>query len=259
MFKVIFGFAAWLFCVHVCFGATLLQQEAGTFAFEAEDYSTLTGSNWSTISTTAGQKLIPDGSNAVGDAIYANNGGSPTSFVTYDLQFIADGTYYIYTKYSMYDRSTSDPPSYGNEDSFFIARDFGIAAALGGGADTDWFAQHVPSQGHLPSDSPTPNPNEGLYFYWDEGQLSGTSTSPLTFVVSGASEETPLSVTFTIGNREGGLALDRFVFSTTRLNSDISGGNSTILDGIASAPEPSRGMFLLLALVGLIARRTRQA
>jgi len=239
-------------------GAVLLQQEAGVFAFEAEDYSSLTGSGWSVITTSGGTQTIPTGSNVVGDALYTHGGGSPSSFATYDLQFTSDGTYYVFTKYSMYDRSNSTPPpSYGNEDSFYLPRDLGIAAATGAGQDNDWYAQHLPSQGHLPAASETPNPNEGQYFYWDMGQFSGDSTAALTFTVTGASVENPLDVTFTIGNREGGVAIDRFVLSTTNYNASINGGNSATLDGIASVPEPSRSLFILLALVALALRRRR--
>lgn len=233
------------------YGAVLLQQTAGVLAFEAEDYTTLTGSNWSTITTTTGLKTIPDGSNAVGNAVYAHNGGTPNSFVTYNLAFTSDGTYYVFTKYSMYDRAASTPPGYGNEDSFYLPRVFGLAAATGAGADTDWFTQGLSSQGHLPADSATPNPNEGKFFYWDQGQFSGSSTAPLTFTITGASVNNPVAVTFTIGNREAGVAIDRFVFST------IASGNSTVLDGIASVPEPSRLGFCLLACLGLISRRRR--
>jgi hypothetical protein len=159
----------------------------------------------------------------------------------------------------MYDRSNPTPPAtYGNEDSFYLPRDLGIAAATGAGQDNDWYAQHLPSQGHLPSASATPNPNEGQYFYWDQGQYSGSSTAALTFTVSGASVENPLAVTFTIGNREGGVAIDRFVLSTTNYNSSITAGNSATLDGIASVPEPSRALLLMMALVGVVGMRRRR-
>ncbi|WP_138086970.1 hypothetical protein [Phragmitibacter flavus] len=237
----------------------LVQQTSGQFAFEAESYTTLTGTGWERITTTTGTKTLPGGSNAVGDALYSRNGGSPSSFATYSLQFIADGTYYVYSRYSMYDivSGAPSPPGYGNEDSFHIARDLGLAPAIGGGADVDWYAQHLSPQGHLPADSPTPNPNDGRFFYWDEAQLSGTSTNPLTFTITGASATTPVDVTFSIGNREGGVTLDRFVFSTTRLNTSISAGNSATLDGIASVPEPSRAVFSMVALVLAVGIRRR--
>lgn len=239
---------------HLAQAATLIQQQADVFAFEAEDYSSLTGSHWSVITTTTGLKTLPDGSNVTGNALYAHNGGSPSSFATYDLQFTANGTYYLYTKYSMYDRAASDPPSYGNEDSFYLPRDFSLAAALGGGVDVDWYSQHLSPNGTTPNN----NPNEGMFFFWDEAQLSGSSTSPLTFTITGASESTPVNVSFTIGNREGGLALDRFIFSTTRLNSSITAGNSTTLDGIASVPEPGRGMLMMVGFVlAFMSRRRR--
>ncbi len=257
MFRKVLICGLALVCAGQAAGVTLMQQEAGSFAFEAENYTTLTGTNWSTITTTSGLKTIPNGSNVVGDALYTHNSGSPNAFATYDLQFIADGTYYIYTKYSMYDRSTTTPASYGNEDSFYLPAEFNLPAAVGGGADVDWYTQALASLGHQPSYGTAPNPNEGMYFYWDEGQLSGSSTSPLTFVVSGASAENPLSYTFTIGNRESGVAIDRFVLSTTRLNSSITGGNSTTLDGIASVPEPSRTFLSLLALSAMGLRRRR--
>lgn len=238
--------------------AVLLQQTPGVLAFEAEAYTTATGT-WSTITTTGGQQTLPAGTNAVGSAIYTSSGGSPSSYVTYNLSFTSDGTYYLFTKYSMYDRVSSTPPGYGNEDSFYLPRLFNQAAALGGGADTDWYTQALPSLGHLPADSPTPNPNEGKFFYWDQGQLSGSSTAPLTYTITGASEANPVTVTFTIGNRETGVAIDRFVFSTTNYNSSISSGNSTVLDGIASVPEPSRAMLLLMGCVALMRRRRKAA
>lgn len=238
-------------------GAVLLQQQADVFAFEAESYSSLTGSGWSVISTSGGTQTIPSDSNVTGTALYTHGGGSPGAFATYDLQFTSDGTYYIFTKYSMYDRTNATPPpSYGNEDSFYLPRALGIAAATGAGENNDWYAQHLAPQGHLPSASTTPNPNEGKYFYWDLGQYSGSSTAPLTFTISGASVENPLAVTFTIGNREGGVAIDRFVFSKT--NYSISGGNSATLDGIASVPEPSRALLLTMAVLGAVGMRRRR-
>jgi hypothetical protein len=257
MLRFILGSIASFLFISSSFAATLIQSQAGTFAFEAEDYSVLTGSQWSLITTTDGLKTIPEGSNVVGDALYTHNGGSPNSFATYDLQFIADGTYYLYTRYSMYDRTTPTQNSYGNEDSFYLPRDFGLAADVGEGAEKDWYMQGLSTQGHFPSNTATPNPNEGMYFYWDEANITGTPSSLLTFKISGASVDNPQSVTFTIGNRESGVALDRFVFSTTRLSSSISGGNSSTLDGIASVPEPSRSVLMLAALGACILRRRR--
>ncbi|MEN3943325.1 PEP-CTERM sorting domain-containing protein [Prosthecobacter sp. SYSU 5D2] len=243
-----------LFATPFAYSATLLQQDAGYFAFEAEDYSTKNNANWSTISTTTGTVTLPDGTNAVGDAIYNSGGGGLTSFVTYDLQFTTDGTYYLYTRYSMYDRTVNDAASYGNEDSFYVARNFGIDDTSGGGADVDWYNQGLSNQGHRPANNASPNPNEGQFFYWDEATLSPVSTVH-SYVVSGASEENPLDVTFTIANREAGVAIDRFVFSTTRIS--LTGGNSPTLDGIASVPEPSRALLSFLALGFLLTRRRR--
>lgn len=257
MNRTVLGLLLALFATPLSYAATLLQQEAGTFAFEAEDYSVTNNGNWSTISTTSGVQTLPDGSNAIGDAIYNSGGGAITAFVSYDLQFTTDGTYYLYTRYSMYDRTVNDAASYGNEDSFYVARDFSIAAAAGAGADNDWYTQALSNQGHRPANNVSPNPNEGEFFYWDEAQFSGSSTAVLTYIVSGASEENPLDVTFTIANREAGVAIDRFVFSTTRLNGTISSGNSAALDGIASVPEPSRALITFLGLGLLLTWRRR--
>lgn len=252
MHRTVLGLLLALFATPLSFAATLLQQEAGTFAFEAEAYTATNNANWSTISTTTGVVTLPDGSNAVGDAIYNSGGGGLSSFVTYDLQFTHDGTYYLYTRYSMYDRVVNDAASYGNEDSFYLPRDLSVTATSGGEVDDDWYNQVLSSQGHRPANHADPNPNEGMFFYWDELALSGVST-PHTYIISGASEENPLDVTFTISNREGGVALDRFVFSTTRLN----GGTNSTLDGIASVPEPSRALLSFTALGFLLIRRRR--
>jgi hypothetical protein len=254
MLRSLLGILFALLAPHFSHAATLIQQNAGSFAFEAEDYSTLTGSNWSTISTTTGIQTLPNGTDAVGDAIFTR-GGNLNSFATYDLQFTQDGTYYLYTRYSMYDLVVNDAASYGNEDSFFLARDFGIAAAAGAGADNDWLNQGLSNHGHRPANHANPNPNEGKFFYWDEATLSGSSTEILTYIVSGASEDNPLNLSFTISNRETGVAIDRFVFSTTRLNGSISGGRSATLDGIASVPEPSRAVLCLFGLGLLLTRR----
>lgn len=232
------------------FGATLLQQEAGVLAFEAENYTSLTGNNWSVITTDSGIKTLPQGTNAVGSALYNNAGGNLNSYATYELQFTHDGEYFLYTRYSMYDRT--NPESYGNEDSFFLPRAFNQPAAPGAGADTDWYVQTLSGRGH----NPTTNPNEGLYFYWDQAQIGANSSDPVhSYTISGASVENPVTVTFTVATREQGVTLDRFIFSTSQYS--MSTGQNAALDAIASVPEPSRALLILVTLGALSMRRRR--
>lgn len=243
-----------LMTVHAS-GATFLQQEAGVLAFEAENYSSLTGSNWSVITTDSGLKTLPEGTNAVGDALYNHSGGNLNSYATYELQFTHDGEYFLYTRYSMYDRTTpaNGSASYGNEDSFFLPESFNQDAVPGVPSGTGWYVQTLSSRGY----NPESNPNEGMYFLWDQAQKGAGSSDPVhSYVISGASAENPVTVTFTISNRENGVALDRFVFSTSQYST--STGLNSSLDAIASVPEPSRALLTCLALGAVFIRRRRR-
>lgn len=232
-------------------GATLVQQNPGNLAFEAEAYHTLTGTGWTNISLSSGVKTLPAGSNVIGTAIYANGTGL-SSFANYQMQFTSNGTYYVYARYSMYE--ITDTVSYGNEDSFFLPKALNQATSALGGEHVDWYANHVASNGH----APTVNANEGSKFYWKQGVDSAPSGTPvaLVYTITGASEANPVTVTFSVAPRERGFVLDRFVFTTTPVT--LTGGDSAVLNAIASVPEPSRIILLMAGVLGLMAVRRRK-
>lgn len=221
----------------------LLQENPTSLAFEAEDYTTLSSSSYQVITQSSGSNVLPAGTNAAGSALYIHSGAGNT-YATYNLSFTADGIYYLYGRYSMYDRT--DPSSYGNEDSYYTPPAFNLTADSNDITDT----QHLNLQGA----NPTTNPNEGLYFYWDEANTEGTST-PRTFTIAGASTLAPVAVTFSIRSRENGVALDRFAFITTRQT--ITAGDSVTLNSLASAPEPSGVLLLGSGMMVIFGRRRR--
>ena len=228
-------------------GAVLVQQNASYFAFEAENYDTLTPntgtSAWTVITTTTGPKLLPSDTAAVGGAALYSQ-GSDSNYATYRLQFTSNGTYYFYSRFSFFDRNGDS--SYGNEDSYYIADAFNQSAVAGG----VWHEQHTGGS----------FPNEGKTFFWDEGnkmKTDGANRVPdgvHTYTITGASEASPVEVTFTIRGREPGMTLDRFIFSKTQYNPSTQ---NAILDGFASVPEPSRALLIAMALTMTIMRRKR--
>jgi hypothetical protein len=232
-------------------GAVLLQQQAGYLAFEAEDYSVLTSAAYEVITTTSGTVTLPANTNAQGGALYNHN--APTAYATYNLAFTTDGTYYLYSRYSMFNRTVSTPTdSYGNEDSFYTASAFNLATNT---TLSSWDTQHLNTAGY----SPATTPNEGQFFFWDEANASDVAGLPVpdarTFIIDGASEATPVEVTFSVRIREPGVALDRFAFVDSEQT--LTGSNSTYLNGLQSAPEPSRALMLLAGLWAVAWRRRR--
>lgn len=230
-------------------GAVLVQQNASYLAFEAEDYDSLTPSTggWTVVTTTTGPKLLPSDTAAVGGAaLYSQAGDS--SYATYRLQFTSNGTYYLYSRFSFFNRNGDT--SYGNEDSFNLPDVFGQGATAANGEV--WHEQHTGGT----------FPNEGKTFFWDEAnkmKTDGANRVPdgvHTYTITGASEATPVEVTFTIRGREAGMTLDRFIFTTTQYNPSTQ---NAILNDFASVPEPSRALLIAMALTMTIMRRKRLA
>lgn len=241
--------AKWIFLVVVMMAcklnaAIIYQQETGVLAFEAEDSPSLStigsGSMFHVITTSTGVRTLPADTQAVGGSgIYAHRTGGEVGFATYQLAFTSDGNYYLYARYS--NMEVSDNSGYGNEDSYYSPKVFNQPPST---VESEWNNESLSAQGH----SPLLNPNDGKYFYWDKGASS--------YSITGASEESPVFVEFTIRIREGGVVLDRFVFSTT--NYTLSGGVNTALDAIVSVPEPDKTVLSALALMGLIMGRRRK-
>jgi hypothetical protein len=220
--------------------AVLQQMTSGVLAFEAEDFSSLTtgatGSAYSVITTSSGAKNLPAGTEAVGSGLFASRvGASEDGFVTYQLSFTSNGTYYLYTRYSFFEVSGNN--EYYQEDSYYSPTAFGQAANTSG----TWNNESLSVLDYTPNG----NPNEGRYFLWDQG----TST----YTVTGASVDNPFTTTFTVRMREGGVVFDRFVFTTTFQT--LTAGRSDVLDGIASVPEPARAMLIVLGGMMMVIRR----
>lgn len=222
--------------------AVLYQQTAGVLAFEAESDVVLTpgptGSNFSVITSSSGVKVLPVGSNAVGGAIYAHRvATAENGYATYQLAFTSDGTYHLYARYSFFEVSTNT--GYGNEDSYYSPTSWGQAPTMEGA----WNNESLGTYDY----HPLTKPNEGMVFLWDKGAS--------TYVISGASEASPVVVDFTVRVREGGVALDRFVFTTTTYA--LTSNQSAALDEIVSVPEPGKAVLGLLGLLGICVRRRR--
>jgi len=152
---------------------------------------------------------------------------------TYHVQFARTGTYYMYMRFTMFDNAANG--TYLNEDSYFMPPDFnkdpqndwpisppagnsgGYTEGCCGGSGWLFF----PSVGDATRVSMNDtNVFEGK-FLWND-IISSQFLNPTTQgepSVRFAYEVTPaqlgIPLSFTIGSREGGLAIDMFLFSTS--------------------------------------------
>ena len=177
-------------------------------AFEAEAYHKITRHygdndgfnvvNINEFTSDFGSQILPEKSPfpASGDsALLADmrfNTKEQRSTVEYQLVFNTPGTYKMYFRSSLFEKSGSD--SYGGEDSFYAGSAFGV--------DPDKkLGTRMPQDSDIES-NPMTNPAEGKFFWYGINHH---------FIVKEEDVGKPLS--FKIRDREKGFALDRFVFS----------------------------------------------
>jgi hypothetical protein len=151
--------------------------------------------------------------------------------VTYQVQFAKAGTYYLYMRFTMFENG-GNLASYVNEDSFFLPPDFGKDP------QTDWplsdrggYAEGCCDGGFLTiKESGTPvshsgGAEEGTAFW--EGNFHWNEISTSQFLDAATQGEprvrfkyeVPESLVgkpldFTVSYREGGIAIDLWLFST---------------------------------------------
>jgi len=183
--------------------------------------------------------------------------------VTYQLQFATPGTYYLYMRFTMFDNAGGNG-NYLSEDSFFLPPDFDKDP------QTDWpltgpngsnggytegccasagflYIPEVGGGGVRVAHTTDTNEWEGI-FHWNDllssqFLVSGTSGEP---AVRQKYEVTPSMVghplNFTVSYREGGSAIDLWLFSThTNLMEFYS---QTDLDGLFINPRPKLGISI---------------
>ncbi len=145
------------------------------------------------------------------------DGTTATSFVNYTLNFVNPGTYMLYNTVRTAPATLALDINAG--DSFFFA------SVFGGPVDTRSISNNTAD---LTS-----------YTFFSEIQ---------TFTVG-----TPGSFTFTLGDREAGTIIDRFVFSSVTIP------DKAAFDSIPnSIPEPSSCALLALVGAAVAARRNRR-
>jgi hypothetical protein len=181
---------------------------ANYIAFEAEGYNNIIrhrGDNdgFNTVEVNSftsdfGSSVLPEDSNfsaSANGALLADMRyelDMKSSTVEYQLVFNTVGTYRLYYRRSLFEKSGSD--SYGGEDSFFYAAEF----------DGDPESEHGSRQSQNTEQDlhPINNPSEGEFFW---------ANTKHDFIVS--DEDIGKTLTFKISDREKGFAIDRFVFS----------------------------------------------
>ncbi len=131
-------------------------------------------------------------------------GGRQTDLINYKLEFSEPGTYYAYLHYSLYEL-TGDG-AYGNEDSIFFPRDFGLDPS-GPLSDNNFWAI---------TPSGTPQFPAGQSGAPTEGNFMWVKVADNAVGQSGFWEYEPQVNTvldFSIAARENGTTLDKLVFS----------------------------------------------
>lgn len=133
-----------------------------------------------------------------GTALYAagNNetGTSPHSFAQYSIRFATAGTYYLYVRWKADSARTAGDAFTAN--SFQIANQFGAYSTPG---DVTPFHISGSNAGSAPSDN---------VFDWTR------EPDTSVYTISQADVDARAPVIFTVGTREAGMTVDRFVFST---------------------------------------------
>ncbi|MEO6567528.1 MAG: hypothetical protein ABIO94_02095, partial [Opitutaceae bacterium] len=197
--------------------ATILQGAAATYAaFEADTTANIiagTPETWvstNDASASGGRALYADGVNSTGN--------SPHSFAQYQIKFATVGTYYLYSRWkadpsrtagdAFTANSTRFPLTFGTYSTPGDQAPFYVSASNGGSAPTD----NVYAWSREP---------DGNVYPVAAGDLAG----PLVF---------------TIGTREAGMFIDRFVFSTEpaltapQLDALVNSGTDEVLQDFST-------------------------
>ncbi len=221
--------------------ATVQQVGQSHVGVEAESYDAVSGSGWTTVTpstsftSNVGTNILPASTNASdATALWANGGAT----ARYDFVFSTAGTYYVYLRYSMFDRT--DSTNYGNEDSVFVTDAFGVAI-------TDTNAQTFDLDA-APSGNPALGAWEGTYRW---GQVKGRNATNDARMVTTALTVAPgdlgNTLSLNIKTREWGASIDYVFLSTTN---SLSGA---AIDAII--PEPASLAVLSLGGLALMRRR----
>ncbi len=208
------------------------QLEDDYLTFEAEQFDSLTGdpatgflllNNVDPMELDSGVLVLAEDANAVGTegptVMFDQAGGPQTDLLNYKLSFSKPGPFFLYMHYSLYDMNGDN--AYGNEDSVFFPRDFGLAPD-GPLSDTNYW-------GYTPSGTPNfpagqqGQPREGNYMWVRGADNAANSVAweyfPETELESGSARPLETVLDFSVAARENGTTLDRFVFS---LNPDLT-------------------------------------
>lgn len=172
----------------------------------------------------AGFSVLADAGASLGNyATTATNGSTPDNTATYDVTFIEPGDYALYARVLVESNSA-------NNDSFFAPDGFGtnpditVNNIAGNGDDWLWINLFTGSTA--------------------DGADSFTDTVPLFNVADAGTFQ------FTIGGREDGFWIDKFVFSTeNNLNSEQLDG--VVTTAPSAVPEPSTFVLAAFGLLGL--------
>ncbi len=158
-----------------------------------------------------------------------------TDKATYQVQFTTPGTYYLYMRFTMFENG-GNVANYGNEDSYFLPPDFdkdpqndwgliGPSGRTGGYvegccADAGFLRIAEVGTGGIPRVDHSTDTNywEGN-FHWNDLISSqflaaDTGVPNVRFKYEVTADKVGHPLNFTIGYREGGLAVDLFLFST---------------------------------------------
>lgn len=173
----------------------VLQKPVENFvAFEAEGVKAKviegTPENWAVQSdpdASGGAVLYASGNNSTGD--------SPHSFAQYSIQFAKAGTYYLYYRWKA-DAARTAGDAFTANSTWFGAT-FGAYSTKG---DQSTYYRSSSNDATAPADN---------VFEWRR------EPETVTYTVGAAEAAAGAPLVFTIGTREAGMAIDRFVFSTS--------------------------------------------
>lgn len=201
--------------------ATIIQGAGGAaIAFEAEGNPTIiagTPTTWVTTNdapASAGAALYIDGTTATGTA--------PQGFAQYQIKFAAAGTYAVYYRWKADPARTVADQFTAN--SFFVGGTFGSFLTPGTEGQVNFFRT---------SSNDINAPANGVYDW---------RTEATTYTVTAAEVAAGVPLILTIGTREAGFTLDRWVFSTDAALTDAALDALPNSGAKVAAPEIARAV-----------------